>query len=343
MTSIHITAFAASAISHGGVKRSNQLTAMASEKGRVVIYPFSADSEFAFFSQSFTGLLFGIFNWFLFARFFRWRRFKSVFLEAVWIHGIIALYRPDKAYIETCGERNILACQIFAFLGISYVVYPHNIEFMVPGQPLKIFRSKIMALAIELDSYRKAVNVLTISDFDTSVLRCFGLESVETYPYSPITADSLWCQQIRVARETSNKRGILILGSVGNYPTRKGMVSLLELIRSHGCHYKFQLAGYCTEELREIAPPCVDVCGTVSIENLRELMVGCEALLVFQPPTSGMLTRMIDADLAGVPVYVMGGYVQAAMLGSPRIRSISSLEELWATLKSDLARANGLQ
>ncbi|MCR9195639.1 MAG: hypothetical protein NXH88_12955 [Hyphomonas sp.] len=221
-----------------------------------------------------------------------------------------------------------------ASLDIHFTAYPHNLEFMVRGQKQHMLSSHQTAFAAEMHVYRKAHMVRTISSFDALVLQSLGVDSVDALPYQPPNSDVAELALIREQRGSQQRQKpyadsfILILGSAGNPPTREGFERLLEIIADHEVSHHYIVAGFGTEILMTLAPQNVDVLGEVNDGDLRRLMVTCDALLVYQPPTSGMLTRIVEAALAGIPTYVLGGYLQAKELQNEEIHSIRSLDEL---------------
>jgi hypothetical protein len=261
-------------------------------------------------------------------KFLSLRGFISTILYGSWLSRELTRVEHTSVSIEISPGCNVLLGNVLVSMGIPFIAYPHNLEFLVPGQRQSYFRSKDAEFAAEMRIYRKADCVNTISSFDKAILLSLGVVSVESLPYLPSEFDLEELNEIRDLRRHSHKNGILILGSVGNPPTIAGLKKLLGLIEKNGGGISFRLAGYGTEKLRFLAPPCVEVKGSVTAGELQKLMVECQALLVYQPPTSGMLTRLVEAVHADIPIYVMGGYLQALELKDRNVVSISDLYDL---------------
>lgn len=134
--------------------------------------------------------------------------------------------------------------------------------------------------------------------------------------------------EIKNKRALCSRGGFLILGSATNEPTLIGMRHLLGLLRNYKGEELFRVAGNRTEVLTDEAPKCVEVLGTLSGKKLRSELVSCAGILIYQPSTSGLLTRIIDAQMAGIPVFVFENYLQARLIGYPNVYIIFSLNEL---------------
>lgn len=264
-------------------------------------------------------------------RFLSFRGLVATLLYGALLHARLKRLKGSHVHIELAPNRDIVLGNVLVSLGMPFTAYPHNIEFMVNGQRQTYFRSQDAAFKAEMRIYRHAKAVITISDFDTAVLQSLGISQAQTLPYQPPQEDKTMLESIRIARQTSKKAGILILGTVGNPPTRFGVEQLLSRIAAHPEKRKYILAGFGTEDMVGAAPPNVAVLGGVDHQKLIDLMTHTEALLLYQPPTSGMLTRIIEASLAGVPVNVMGGYMQTLEVESAGVHAIRTLDDIRCT------------
>jgi hypothetical protein len=319
---------------HGGVKRSVQLQPLAAAQGfESINVPHKHPQAFAVVRYAPLSVLrmlpvAAVLGW----RFLSLKGVAATLLYGAWLHAMLKRHRPTSVMMEVAPNRDIVLANVLASLKVPFTAWPHNVEFMVPGQHQSYFRSRPAAFAAELRAYRAAQSVQTISRFDAFVLRALGLSNVAVTPYEPPEEDRQALDAIREARRSSRKQGILMLGSIGNPPTREGMTRLLQMIAARNDGRRYVLAGYGTEALKPLAPPRVEVLGSVSADRLRDLMIQTEALLIYQPPTSGMLTRMVEAATAGIPTYVMGGYLQAQELAGRGVFPIDDLSELPAPM-----------
>lgn len=327
---VHLSVFLSSDQRHGGTKRSVQLSREAQSRNIPVIDLGRRNKPGpAIFWQSPQSVIAILpIVLFLGIQFLSLRGMVRAFIDGAWLHATIRKGGYSSVGIELAPNRTIVLGNILVSMGTPLVAYPHNIEFMVAGLKQSYFRSQNTSFAAEMRVYRYANFVRTISDFDTAVLKALGIATAQTHHYIPPEPDKAELQEVRELRRTSRKHGILILGSVGNPPTLSGLERLLEIIRKYQGKHEFTLAGFGTEAITSSAPASVRVLGGVSKEQLRELLVEAEAILVYQPPTSGMLTRLLEATIAGVPTYVLGGYQQALSLSHQGVHVIDTIDEI---------------
>ena len=251
-------------------------------------------------------------------------------------------------YIVQCfGERSVdVAAVEFSLglekqvpiimrqLGIPYVLFMHNIEFLVPRE--RHAEQTGRDFILERDAIEGAVHCVAISNTDARVAGIFN-QSVSVLPYFPSKRDAARFHNIFGLREAADRHHkqatFVIMGTVGNWPTLVGMRELLERV----CNryrledaIKFKIAGYNTEQyFTDVG--CCQVLGSIADAELDKLLVDCAAVIIQQAPTSGFLTRLVEFNLAGVPVAVNRGYDQAVgmeKMGIFTYESFAELEEL---------------
>lgn len=328
---IHISAFAPDErAQHGGVKRSRQLSGQAAKQGRIVRQlPKSHMAAFRdLWFHPWSILVAFVSALPLFGSILSVKGLFAAVLYGGWLHSELRKNLPSEVHLEIGPNLPVLLGNMLISFGVKVSAYPHNIEFLVPQQSQSYFFGQGGARRAELRVYRNSEAVHTISKFDSAVLKCMSVKRVEFLTYVPPEEDLAFLHQIRKNRSTSVKQRILILGSTLNLPTRDGIIRLLDLIRAEACTQNFILAGYGTEELSSLAPKNVLVRGTVSHEELHQLMTHAEAMLIYQVQTSGMLTRLVEASIARIPVYVVGGYVQALEFAGNQVVSLDRLSQL---------------
>jgi glycosyltransferase involved in cell wall biosynthesis len=332
---LHICAYSPkSACEHGGVRRSMQLCAVAEQKGGEIVIPISPTPANLHFLLRPFALLKSIRNIFRIGIFyFSFKGFLIALLQGAWLAIVMERNEESVLWIEVAPNRSMLLAALISASDRSYIAFPHNVEFLVPSHCQGYFSGRGSEFFIEQYVYTRASRVCAISEFDAAVIRSLGVNSVDVLSYAPVGPQREELLLIRGLRESSEKSYMLILGTVGNLPTRIGIDHLLRLIalecsQPSSPAREYKLAGYGTEVFRDMAPSAVVVLGSVSKEVLRELMVSCSALLVSQPQTSGMLTRIVEAEVAGIPVYVHGHYIQAWDPALKETKIISSLCEL---------------
>lgn len=328
---LHIPSFCLDArAQHGGVKRSHQLSTLALAEGAdILTVPANRSEAIRYLSRapwsSCVALLHAIR---LFGRKLSLKGLFAAVLYGGWLHSELKKTDQVEVDIEISPNLHVVLGNMLVSFGVTFRAIPHNIEFMVPDQSQSYFRGSISAFAAETRIYRNARAVATISQFDTAVLRSLGIRHAQTLAYTPVGMDKDLLDEVRTLRETSVKQGILILGSASNPPTRQGILHLFDIMRAEQPVQRFVLAGFGTEELAHLAPHGVEVKGGVSTEVLRALLVECQAMLVYQVQTSGMLTRLVEASISGIPAYVLGGYHQALELRNNGVHAIDKLDEL---------------
>lgn len=194
-------------------------------------------------------------------------------------------------------------------LGHRVIALPHNLEALEPGR-FSDSRRFARAFAEELDALQRCSAVFTISGEDAWLLRVRGINA-RVLPYHLATELRARLSAIRARREAASAaagRLYLILGSCSNPPTRAGMTTLLHMLAEmpKGQEVQFKVVGNGTESLRGGSDlsglPGTEILGRVTDEALDDLRVRCTAIICHQVATSGVLTRVPESLLAGVPV-----------------------------------------
>jgi hypothetical protein len=190
-------------------------------------------------------------------------------------------------------------------LGASICVFPSNLDSLSPESIDPVSGATSPAwFGRELAAIREADLVCCISREEQWLLALHGVES-HFLPYYPAADVVEQLTDIRVARRTSRKDVILMLGTATNIPTFKGMEELVRFWtqdESAASAGPLVVAGYGTERLGALAGPAVSIVGAASEEQLRALMVRARLCLIHQVPTTGCLTRIPELLIAGIPV-----------------------------------------
>lgn len=250
-----------------------------------------------------------------------------------------AIYRskPDHVLLEFSTGAPALVAMVLSELQVPFSVLPHNVEFMVPGQEDGTFRGGGAAFESEVGTYKRAVLAFCISDFDRRVLQCLSINA-SLFPYYPVRDDVEGFLEVRRQRVGRNKRHLLVLGTALNPPTRKGMEGLLEEINAAAqWTIPVIVAGFGTEALQQLSSSRIKVLGGVSRDVMSSLLLDAYAVIVSQPATSGFLTRLVECNLSGIPVYVTGAYAQADGLEEKGIFHVESV----LSLKDGMVDRNG--
>ena len=320
---LFISPFYKSRNKNGGFKRCSQLIETFSAYDFLFFNPyFNFKEGFLFLKKYFSNLLPSL----LFAiRLYLFkgisvRGFLLIILKSIFFIEIINRNKNRKILIEGAGNLPIIFCQYLIQRKISFIVLPANIEYLVPDpKDNNYFRSSFYKFKNEIEVYKYAEKVITISEYDSSILSCLYIDS-KFFPYFP--DKKLYEKLVKIGkyREKNLKKiikngQILILGSIGNNPTKLGILKLIKLLnQKSNLKCPIKVAGYGTEDLKDIKQTKIEILGTVSKEVLEELMKNCKCLIINQSPTTGFLTKIVEFNLAKVPILVTSNYYQAKNL-----------------------------
>lgn len=190
--------------------------------------------------------------------------------------------------------------------GARVIAVPHNLESVVPTQT----DSQTGNVAPkwfynEVERLKKCDAVFAISKEETWILRLFGVNAYYL-PYYPPQATLNYLLKIRekrAARVGNAEKKFLLLGSATNVPTLYGMQMLIDAFVGEKRQFTVSVAGYGTDSLRITDNGNVKFLGPLSSEQLETASVETDAILIYQPPTSGALTRITEMLVAGVPIF----------------------------------------
>lgn len=188
--------------------------------------------------------------------------------------------------------------------GIPIVGVAHNIDSLVPQfkssftnlSGLKYFEEEIYLL-------NHCSFIITISREENWLLRLNKITSIYL-PFIPSKTVLGDLNQIKEKRAlNNNKKNPLLLGTVKNIPTKLGMKKLIHDMED--IKVKCDVVGFGSESLlRDFENlSYVQIHGGVSNEKLESFLINCSSMLVYQPATTGVLTRVIECLLCDIPVY----------------------------------------
>lgn len=203
----------------------------------------------------------------------------------------------DVAFLwEHTNDRDML--YLLKATGCPVIGLPHNIESLVNSHSIK-------ALEREALNLRHCDSVFAISKEETWLLRLLGMKAyyLPFYPPQDVQAFLSSIRQKREQREPNSIRKYALLGSATNIPTRSGMQTLVDFASTRELPFDFYVAGYGTESLRQVSHPHISFLGTLSNEELDRMLVEVDGIIIYQPPTTGALTRIPEMLLAGIPVF----------------------------------------
>lgn len=232
--------------------------------------------------------------------------------------------------ILTCAAPECLADE-----EIPYSLFSHNIESLTPG--LVSERDAPALHRLEVDAVSRAVQSIAISGFDASILDLFN-DDVKVLPYFPPAEDLERLRHIGSQRSNtsgSDKR-ILVVGSASNPPTRRGLARLLQGIEQNETRFagfRIEIVGHETERYFQSGEH-YQVLGSVSDDDLADAMMRCRCIVACQPPTTGFLTRIVESNLAGIPILLNQAYRQASGLEDFGVYTYADWADLAALVTS---------
>jgi len=338
---LHFSVFLGQAKRHGGVKRSEQLAEMLSVFDTISINPYVAlkQATFIIFRNPLIlieSLVFGLYL--LLFHGLGLLGFIKFVLRAPCLIKETRACDFDLLFLEVSLGVSIPFMRYLNWKKIKYIAAPHNVEFLVPFQNRSGFRDKKYLFSSEVYGYQNALEVLTICEYDLSILRNLEVK-VFSYPYYPTKKDLLRFDSIRRNRE-SNKQtdSFLLLGTVSNTPTYEGFKKLLDELLLYGKEMQFKVVGFGTECFKKYESNNVQVLGSLPDDELDILLVTAKGVLINQPQTTGFLTRIIDLNICSIPMYLTSEYYQAKHMEKYGVFSVARLEYIvLSNTKRDIA------
>ena len=320
---LFISPFYKSRYKHGGFKRSSQLIEIFSDYDFLFFNPyFNIRESFNLIKKNFFYLfLSSIFATRLYL--FKGLSFKGyllIIVKSIVFIEILNKNKNRKILMEGGGNLPIIFCQYLIQRKISFQILPSNIEYLVRDhRDNSYFRSNFYKYKNEIEVYNYSEKITTISEYDSSILACHNISS-KCYPYFPNKKNYKKLFQINKFRQKNLKKiikngHILILGSLINNPTKLGILQLInKLKKTSNLEFQIKIAGFGTEDLIDIKNNKIEILGSVSEKVLEELMKNCKCLIINQAQTSGFLTKIVEFNLARIPIFVTSNYYQAKSL-----------------------------
>lgn len=262
-------------------------------------------------------------------------KYRAVLTYALRLPVIYDKYKGQDVTFLWENTHDTVALYMMKAAGAKIIAYPHNLESLVPTQKDPITH-KVAPLWLyeEVARLKQCDEVYTISKEETWLLQLFGI-GAKYFPYYPPKEIEQELQAIKTKREKrkqNNVKQYLILGSATNPPTRMGMQKLIDYFcQQKDLNCTIHVAGYNTETLYMGANSSVINHGTVSVEELNELLIKTDGVIISQPTTSGALTRILENRIAGIHIYANFGAARD-YYNLPDVHVYNDIEELWKLL-----------
>ena len=309
---IHHSRFIANPFGHGGERRTTQILEFYKNNG-YEIEPLILTQKFHFklhyLLKSLVVLVnvYGLKDWYSIKRFLKWWKKIYELLPA-----LEKSFETDAEIFvwESTSDSFYFLPYVAQKMGLTVFAYPHNIESLVRNQQSSITgKFTPYGYSGEIKIFRNCDKVFSIAQFDNQLLLLFDINT-ELFSYYPPELVVQQLSEIKKARlnkkEESSIKRYLIVGTVHNPPTRLGMEKLIQWLNINPIENAyFVIAGYGTEMLLDLAKhQSIRVLGSLTQQEMENEMIACDALLVYQIPTTGVLTRVVECNLAGIPVII---------------------------------------
>ena len=305
---------------HGGVKRADQIKELFDDFDCISVNPYLSLKKSIKKAFNYPGILFNVLKFSIYF-YFKGLSFRGIIIfsfKSIEIIRIINSLKDREIILEGGGNFPIILMNYLIFKDIRFHTFLANIEYLVPDEDINnYFKSSKYKYSFEIEGYKKASSICTISEFDSAILGCHGIKS-KTLNYFPCEKDLLKISEIKKLRNkkfTNKKEGhILLLGTVYNTPTKNGIFEAINFFKKQNKLYHLKVAGFGTEIFKNYSSDYIDVVGSVTESNLKELIIDSKILLINQMETTGFLTKMVDFNLSGIPIICTSKYYQAKNL-----------------------------
>ncbi len=311
-----LSTFVNNKVRHGGVKRADQIVELLRRYDVLRVNPYLSIGKSVKLSlinptAFFEGFCFSIFA------FFKGISIKGLIifsLKSVEIIKVIRANSDREIILEGGGNLPILLMNFLVYKKLKFNTFLQNIEYLVPEKNINnYFKSTKDKYFFEVKGYKGASSIFTISALDSAILGCHKINS-ETIQYFPSAKDFKKLKTIRNIRSKSdvNKKSdhILLLGTVANPPTRQGMLNAIHSFKNQNIKYKLKVAGFGTDIFSHLSSSNISILGSLTEKKLQELMLEAKCLIVNQAQTTGFLIKIVDFNLAGIPILITSEYYQ---------------------------------
>jgi hypothetical protein len=209
---------------------------------------------------------------------------------------------------EGTGYGSLCAVAEWRRRGVRTVLVPANIEALAPNTGSWTHRNHDVSqrFAHERRWWAMADAIFTISIEEAWWLQLHGI-CAEWMPYYPAPQREQQLLTIRKQRKPNAAVGWLWLADFRNPANQAGVPLTLKWLKSISSQpQQIQIAGRGMSWLEQMfgdqLPSNTRLIGERTDEQLEDLYRHCIAQLIVHPATSGMLTRVIDAAIANIPI-----------------------------------------
>lgn len=240
-------------------------------------------------------------------------------------------YYADYSLIFACNQ-----------LKIKIIGLPHNLESLVWGQKSRT-SNKIAPnwFNEEIKILNLFSKIYTISREEQWLLNLYEL-STSYLPYYPSDQVLSNCLEVREKRKNTKKDFYLSFGTASNLPTLEGFKEIIDYYKASKIQEDLVIAGYDTDKLKEYVknfPSNIKLKGAINSEELAYVFSNCKAIIIFQKPTTGALTKITELLFCGIPI-ICNIAAARTFFNINGIYLFNSKQELKSILKKDLKGSN---
>lgn len=252
--------------------------------------------------------------------------------------GLIVVYElsyyADYSLIFACNQ-----------LKIKIIGLPHNLESLVWEQKSRT-SNKIAPnwFNEEIKILNLFSKIYTISREEQWLLNLYDL-STGYLPYCPSDQVLANCLEVRENRKNTNKDFFLSFGTASNHPTLEGFKEIIDFYIASKIKEDLVIAGYDTDKLKEYVkdfPSNIKLKGALDSKELAYVFTYCKAIIIFQKPTTGALTKIAELLFCGIPI-ICNIAASRTFFNINGIFLFNSKEELKSILKKELQGSNRMK
>jgi len=226
-------------------------------------------------------------------------------------------YPNAKAYIlEGTGFGQVQSVRMLRSFNKITVLVPANIESLVKYEAWTHRKGLLFAFTEELPYLQEADSVFCISEEEAWIIRVLGCNGY-FLPYFPPSDTMKKIAARKFARATIAKRGLFYFANFHNAPNVHGLKNFVD---EHGFEgKKIRIAGIGIDKIK----PLIDkhsefeILGELNDDQLEKELISCEAVVINHFPTAGMLTRVPELLLSGIPIHGNPDALKSYMLVQP--------------------------
>jgi hypothetical protein len=232
---------------------------------------------------------------------------------------------------------NLMVPRVATYFGFKVIGLPQNLELMKPNaDEFFIGRRGAAAIQREVAELSKCAAVVTISREEQWYLRLQGIDARFLRYFPPISYVPELLE-VRRRRLAKIKDAFLIIGTTLYPPTFASMQAQLRDLQETGAtnRHKFVVAGWGTERFRNHVGPNIVIRGALSQDDLWDLLASVKGVVLHDLPTTGVLTRIPDFLVAGIPI-IANEMASRSAWWYTGVHTYKDAEELKCLLDSDL-------